>query len=845
LPSGVAGRRTGGDHPARLPILRELEEMNGIRFASRAIGAICRSISVGLADLDSLKITRAALFLLSIPSGYLLCGEPPGARQGVLPTLTTAAAVHGLSPLESKRQYPVHLRAVCVVCFPGWHGFFVNDGSTGVYVETKNQILLTDAIHTGSMLEVEGVTGPGEFSPIVDQASVRVLGEGALPSARHVGLDRLSTGIEDGQWIEVEGTVRSADTSNTMLTLVVASGQLEVAVMTPRYDEKQYPRLIDARVRVRGTAGPIFNQRRQLIGVNMYTPSLAEFRVLEPAPPDPFVLPARTVRSAFEYTPGTGPDRRVRIRGTVTARWPGKAFFITDGIQGASVLSAQTTPLEPGDVVDVIGFAVLGGYTPTLHEAVFRKLGSESPPAPRPVTAKEALSGNFDADLVRIDARLIQLKRTTDQYTFLLDSGGAVFSAILQADESDHQLDGLRDASRLQVTGVCTVTETQASRHFRVPTAFQILLRSPRDAVLLEASSWWTTKRILVLLGICLLMILGGTLWVVSLKKRVQERTETIRATLEATADGILVVDSAGKIVAHNQKFDAMWAVQEPIGKLIDHRLLSDFVKSRLKDPVAFISTFATVYADPKVKTDDLLEFKDGRVFERHSEPQTVKGRNVGRVWGFRDVTELRERNRQLQELARMDGLTGIRNRRSIFEFLSTEMARAQRGGDSLTVIMADLDGFKKINDYFGHVAGDAVLRETAQRLRSCIRPSDAVGRYGGEEFLIVLPGCDQDSARSRAEELRCTVEGRPVAWEMREIGITCSFGVAGTRDGIYDLRQLLPDADAALYRAKQKGRNRVSLADADGAGAISSDIQAQREFAGDFFVGGKSMFRI
>jgi diguanylate cyclase (GGDEF)-like protein len=642
-----------------------------------------------------------------------------------------------------------------------------------------------------------------------------------------VGLDRLSTGVEDGQWIEIEGTVRSADTGNAMLTLEVASGRLEVSVMTPNYDARQYPRLIDARVRVRGTSGPIFNQRRELIGVNMYTPSLDDVRVLEPAPADPFAIPLKTVRNVFEYTPGASPDHRVHIRGTVTARWPGNSFFITDGIQGASVLSGQTTPVRPGDVVDVIGFAALGEYTPTLQEAIFRKLGAGPPPAPRSVTARQALSGDFDGDLVRIEARLIQQKRTTDQYIFLLDSGGTVFSAILQAGASDHRLDGLRDVSRLQVTGICTITETQASRHFRVPTAFQILLRSPRDAVVLQASSWWTTTRILVLLAICLLIILGGTLWVVSLKNRVRERTETIRATLEATADGILVVDSAGKIVAHNQKFGAMWAVQEPIPNLLDHRLLSDFVKSRLKDPVAFISKFAAVCADPKAKTDDVIEFKDGRVFERHSEPQTVKGRNVGRVWGFRDVTELRERNRQLQELARIDSLTGIRNRRSIFEFLSSEMARAQRHGDSITVIMADLDRFKKINDRLGHVVGDVVLKETAQRLKSCIRLSDAVGRYGGEEFLIVLPGCDKDSARARAEELRCCVESRPVAWEMGEIGITCSLGVAFARDGIYDLRQLLQESDAALYRAKLEGRNRVSMAEGHGPGVIYPEIQA------------------
>src|SRR5271157_1011060 len=453
-----------------------------------------------------------------------------------LPTLTTAAAVHGLSPSEAKRRYPVRLRAVCVVCFPDWHGFFANDGTTGVYVETKDQALLTDRIHPGSMLDIEGVSGPGEFSPVVDQALLRVVGEGTVPPPRHVSLDRLSTGVDDGQWIEIEGTVRSADTSNTMLTLVVASGQQQVEVMTPNYSKAQYLRLIDARVRVRGAAGPVFNQRRQIIGVNMYTPSLDEVQVLEPAPADPFALPITTVRNVFEYTPNASPDHRIRIRGVVTALWPGKAVFITDGIQGASVLAAQTPSLAPGDIVDVVGFTALGDYTPSLHEATFRKLGSRPPPAPRPVTATEALSGDFDGDLVRIDGRLITQKEATGQHTLLLDSGGTVFSAILPADLAGRQGQDLRDGSRLRLTGICTITETQAARHFRVPKAFQILVRSSFDIRVLQRPSWWTLQHALYAFGVTGVIVLCVLSWVIALRRRVQHQTRTIQAQLAEAA---------------------------------------------------------------------------------------------------------------------------------------------------------------------------------------------------------------------------------------------------------------------------------------------------------------------
>jgi signal transduction histidine kinase/DNA-binding response OmpR family regulator len=490
---------------------------------------------VGIPDLRTPTIARAALLLFGISGCWPLGGEPPGARQETLPTLTTAAAVHGLTTAQAKRRYPVHLRAVCVVCFADWHGFFVSDGSSGVYVETKDQVLLGERIHPGTELDIEGVSGPGDFAPVVDRAVLRVIGEVAVPPPRYVSLDRVSTGVEDGQWIEIEGTVRSADNSNTMLTLTVASGQFQVAVMTPKCEKAKYLRLIDARVRIAGGSGPVFNRRRQLVGVDMYSPSLDRVRVLEPAPADPFALPITAVRDVFAYNPNRGPDHRIRIRGVVTARWPG-AVFVTDGIQGASVLGVQADSLKPGDMVDVAEFPAVGDYTPTIHEALFRKLGSGPVPAPRYVTATGALSGDFDGDLVRIEGRLVAQKRSTDQDTFLLDSGGTLFPSILQADQAGGQLRDLRDGSRLQVTGICTITETEPSQHYRVPKAFQILLRSPLDIRVVQQPSWWTLEHALYAFALTGMTVLCALFWVVALRRRVQHQTSTIQAQLVEAA---------------------------------------------------------------------------------------------------------------------------------------------------------------------------------------------------------------------------------------------------------------------------------------------------------------------
>lgn len=167
------------------------------------------------------------------------------------------------------------------------------------------------------------------------------------------------------------------------------------------------------------------------------------------------------------------------------------------------------------------------------------------------------------------------------------------------------------------------------------------------------------------------------------------------------------------------------------------------------------------------------------------------------------------------QVQATRDPLTGLWNRAAILDLLQRELDRAGREGASVGVILADLDHFKRVNDTFGHLAGDAVLREAAQRMNSAMRGYDAVGRYGGEEFLIVAPGCNADNAMKAAERVREYISREPIHTADGLIGpVTLSLGVAvsaGLAEGETGL--LLRAADKALYRAKDEGRNRAAMA--------------------------------
>ncbi len=167
-----------------------------------------------------------------------------------------------------------------------------------------------------------------------------------------------------------------------------------------------------------------------------------------------------------------------------------------------------------------------------------------------------------------------------------------------------------------------------------------------------------------------------------------------------------------------------------------------------------------------------------------------------------------------LRVQATHDPLTGLWNHAAVFDILRNELERSQRQGDPLAVVMSDLDHFKRVNDTYGHMAGDLVLSEVARRLRGAVRPYDSIGRYGGEEFLVVVPGCDAASVLSQAERLRACVGGELFDLGGTRIKLTLSVGVAASEETkTHDWDALLRAADTALYRAKHNGRNRVELA--------------------------------
>ena len=346
------------------------------------------------------------------------------------------------------------------------------------------------------------------------------------------------TGAFDSQWVKVEGRIRSAYAGPNDVVLGIATSEGVLSAITLRQPEVNYDSLVDSLVRIEGNSAPLFNLRRQMVGVHLFFPSLREVTVLEPAPRDPFAVPAIPLSDLFRFSPDPALLHRVHVQGTVTLDWPGRALCIQDAKAGICIQTTQQSSVPVGSYVDVVGFPAITLFKPALEDAVFRGTGAPiASPSPAAISPDQAVKGDLDGKLVLIDAELIGRDVAAADPTVMLRAGGVLFSAILPRELPLGATLPWKDGSLVRITGVCNVQvdslSTPVGEGAVRPESVHILLRSIDDVSLLRAPTWWTSEHAIECFSMVALLVLAAFAWIVILRHRVALQTHALRGSEE------------------------------------------------------------------------------------------------------------------------------------------------------------------------------------------------------------------------------------------------------------------------------------------------------------------------
>lgn len=300
-------------------------------------------------------------------------------------------------------------------------------------------------------------------------------------------------------------------------------------------------------------------------------------------------------------------------------------------------------------------------------------------------------------------------------------------------------------------------------------------------------------------------------------KAALQQTVSTLNATLESSGEGVLVLDKDCNVINFNQKFLRLWDISSAEALNNDLTDIIQVAAERVKDKEEFLYRIEKGRElSPQEEVGQLMELKDGRIIERHSRPQVMSGEIVGRVWSFRDITEIKRNEALVHHQAHHDFLTGLPNRLLFHDRLEHSLHRARRNGKKVAVCFIDMDGFKHINDSLGHGVGDKLLHGVADRIQCCIRAQETLARVGGDEFMVLIEDLDEPNDAVMVADRIFTGFQRPFIIEDRELYLTSSMGLSVFPIDSEEPQTLIRKADIAMSDAKSKGKNNIQLFNPD-----------------------------
>jgi diguanylate cyclase (GGDEF)-like protein len=716
---------------------------------------------MGFPSADGLRIDILDAQATQIPLAQLAGDKAAGAG---IEELKTVKAVRELPQAQAGQALPVRISGVITFFDSDWGQLYLQDATGGIYVKYSGA---PSELRVGEKVLLVGLTNAGNFAPAIVAPKFQDQGNAPLPRPLPVTALEASAGIRDSQRVEVEGVIHPiqrgdfrslAESRHLTFELYSGFGQIHVYASPQSTDVRWLQSLVDARVNIQGVFGTVFNSRRQLVGYQLAVASPSDIQVIEPAPKSQFEGPATPIAELLEFSRQANFGRRVKVRGSVTMA--GQDSYYLQDDSGAVEVRGDTASLHPGDLVEALGYpSLVGRYSPVLTDSESRPLGRKEATVAKAVTVDSISQGKYDSRLVSVQGKLLAAITGPTGESLLMQSGIHTFTAELSTTDSGAANWIPLPGSVLRLTGICSAQVDPNKLYLLLdqpPVSFKILLRSPADVALVQGAPFWNLHNAFFVLVTLVLAILVALVWVRMLRKRVEIQTLALKKAAETT-QAIQDLSRVMQEVSTLQEFNAHVSVRgsEEVSQLVVgfNRMLSELQKS-----------------------------------------EQAK----------------REAESSLQHQALTDELTQLPNRRHLAVHLTQSLAAAQRHDSLMALLYIDLDGFKLVNDSLGHAAGDALLVQVAERLRSRIRVSDNLARIGGDEFTVILNSIARNEDAQRVAENMLESLRRPFHVEGHEITVGASIGICIFPDQANDGTDLLQQADSAMYAAKRNGKNQA-----------------------------------
>jgi diguanylate cyclase (GGDEF)-like protein len=728
-------------------------------------------------------------------------------RAAVTGPLTTLAAIAALDNARASQSIPVDFEATVVFSRGYENVLFVQDGKDAIFVRPPSHV----SYEQGDRLRIHGRT-QNSFRPIVVGDSIAVAAHGNRPKPVEASFSDLIRADLDCHLVKARGRVRSADLNgteggvvrNARLQLVTDGGHLEVDINSA--DKPALESMLDADVEVTGAAAGKFDDKMQQTGVVVYVAHLDDVRVLRRAGQALTALPVTPMDRILEGHRVTDTSRRVRVHGTITYYEPGVAVVLQDGPRSLWIETHTRDNLTIGNQADASGYPAEHDRILTLADGEIEDLHIPGVVKPLNATWEQLAFWSTNSpvghenDLVSIEGRLVTAVREPSQDEYVLDAGGSLFSAIARhpGRDANTPLAHFPVGARVRVTGICTIPDLSAiTPGGYVP--FQILVRSPGDLVMIANPPLLSVRNLSFVAGVLLLAAVLAMIWGWTQERKVHRQAGAM-AQLEQRRSAILesinhsrplaeVLEQITEMVSSSLNGAACWIEVADGAKL----------GRRAESPAGIIVT-----QELSGQAGTTL----GKIYAASERPAVRLGTKPHALeMGARLAVLAIETHRLYSDLtyrSEFDALTDAHNRFSLDRQLDSQVDKARANASVFALIYIDLDGFKQINDLYGHHVGDLYLQEAAARMQRQLRPGDILARLGGDEFAILVPDVH---SRPIVEEIgrrlsNCFVS--PVLIDGHSLPGSASIGIALYPDDGATSDELLKAADAAMYEKKK-----------------------------------------